>query len=347
MRCKIILKFILPLVIILTVGIFLGERIQAIGQDSSSFSGPIYVLLYHPWEEGFESAFRDHLNWLKQNGYQTISPEILIDYLEGKEIFLPTKPVLLTFDDGTIENFSMVYPTLREFGYTGVSFVITSADFTLYSQKVWWKEVDRSGILKIESHSHSHGLIWTGPQIIDFISGEEDEDYLIKGRDSRLGAPIYEFDYELISHRYLPDKRIADLCVRYVAKNGGADFFEKANWENELSQVVKDFRKRFQERDSYEKEVQKKIRFQTELYQSKKIIERTIGRGKQVNFFAYPWGAYDIDLIDQLKRYSYRGAFITTDSGGNYPGDDPFKMKRVIITSEMTVEDLANILQTE
>ncbi len=346
MRCKIFLKFILPFVIILTIGSFGGERTQAIGQDSSPFSGPVYVLLYHPWEVGFGPAFSDHLNWLKQNGYQPISPETLIDYLEGKQASIPSGSILLTFDDGTIENFNMVYPALQEFGYTGVSFVITSNDFTFYSQKVWWREVDRSGILKIESHSHSHALIWIGPQIIDFFSGEEDDYYLIKGRDSRLGAPIYEFEYELISHRYLPDKRIADLCVRYVAQNGGADFFKKANWENELSQVVEDFRSRFQERNSYEKEVQKKLRLQTELYQSKKIIERTIGRGKQVKFFAYPWGAYDIDLIDQLKRYGYRGAF-TTDSGGNSPGDDPFKIKRVIITSEMTVEDLANILKTE
>ena len=323
-----------------------GEGIIATSQSEPILSEPVFVLLYHPSEMNFESAFREHLTWLQQNGYQPISQETLIDYLEGKPASIPSRPILLTFDDGTIENFNIVYPTLQEFSYTGVSFVITSTDFTFYSQKVWWREVDRSGILKIESHSHSHSLIWIGPQIIDFFSGEEDDYYLIKGRDSRLGAPIYEFDYELISHRYLPDKRIADLCVRYVAQNGGADFFKKANWENELSQVVEDFRNRFQERNSYEKEVQKKLRFQTELYQSKKIIERTIGRGKQVKFFAYPWGAYDIDLIDQLKRYGYRGAF-TTDSGGNFPGDDPFKIKRVIITSEMTVEDLANILKTE
>ena len=320
-----------------------GAGIAATLQGGPSLSAPVFVLLYHPDEVNFESTFRDHLAWLKQNGYQTISPETLIDYLDGKVASLPSKPILLTFDDGTIENFSIVYPVLQEFGYTGVSFVITSSDFTSYSQKAWWRTVDRSGILEIESHSHSHGLVWTGPEIVDFFSGEEDDYYLIKGRDSRLGAPIYQFDYELISNRYLPDKRIADLCVRYVAQNGGTDFFKKANWENELLLVVENFRNHYQERGSYEQESQRMLRLRTELYRSKKFIELTIGRGKEVEYFAYPWGVYDEELILQLKSYGYRGAF-TTDGGGNLPGDDPFKIKRSIITSTMTVEDLAAIL---
>ena len=219
-----------------------GEGFGATSQSEPSLAEPVFVLLYHPQEENFGSAFRDHLTWLKQNGYQTISPESLLRYLEGEAVSLPTKPILLTFDDGTIENYEVVYPMLEEFGYTGISFVLTDPDFTLYSKKFWWREVDKSGILKIENHSDTHSYIWISPQIVDFFSEEEDDYYLIKGRDSRLGAPIYEFDYELVSDRYFPDRRIANLCVRYVAQNGGKDFFKKEGWEEELLQVVEDFR---------------------------------------------------------------------------------------------------------
>lgn len=68
--------------------------------------------------------------------------------------------------------------------------------------------------------------------------------------------------------------------------------------------------------------------------------------GKKVLFLPIPGELYDEELILQLKRYGYRGAF-TTDWGGNFPGDDPFKIKRFVITSDMTAEDLAVILGEE
>jgi peptidoglycan/xylan/chitin deacetylase (PgdA/CDA1 family) len=335
---------ILFLVGILCLG---GVGFGATAQSEPSLSEPVFVLLYHPDEENFASVFRDHLTWLKQNGYQTISSESLLLYLEGEAVSLPTKPILLTFDDGTIENYKIVYPMLEEFGYTGISFVLTDPDFTFYSKQFWWREVDRSGILNIENHSDSHGLVWVSPVIRDFYPGENVDDYyLIKGLDSRLGAPIYEYSYELVNNRYLPDKRIANLCVYYVAQHGGEDFFKREGWKEELFQVVEDFRNRNQERGSYETEEQKNLMFRTELYQSKKIIELTIGHRKQVEFFAYPWGAYNEELILELEKYGYHGAF-TTDEGGNFPGDDPFRIKRFVVTSDMTVEDLSDILKSE
>lgn len=260
--------------------------------DGFPAGGPIYVLLYYPQEEGFESAFRGHLTWLKRNGYETISLEIWIEYMEGKTASLPPKPILLTFDDGTIENYEIVYPLLEEFGYTGVGFVITSPFFIQFSKKFWWKEVDRSGILKMESHSRSHSLIWVSPEIVDFYTGEDPGDYfLIKKLDMRLGAPIYDYDYELVNDWYQPDKRVANFCVNYVAQNGREEFFKKEGWREELWQLVENFRNDHPNKDSYENERKKEARLKKEIFQSKKAIEQSIGRGKEGTIFAYPWGA--------------------------------------------------------
>jgi peptidoglycan/xylan/chitin deacetylase (PgdA/CDA1 family) len=343
MRCK---KYwiILCLVGLLYLG---GEGVAAPSQRQSDppLSKPIFVLLYHPQEENFESAFKDHLTWLKQSGYQTIFPGALLGYLEGKEVSLPAKPILLTFDDGSIENYEIVYPILKEFGYEGTSFVMTGSKFTSNSNKSWWREVDQSGVLRIENHSHSHGLVWVSPSIVDFYSGGDVGNYfLIKGMDWRLGAPVYEFGYELVNERYYPDQRIANLCVDHVAQNGGEEFFRKEGWRVELRQVVENFRNGYPERERYEGETQKGVRFKKEIYGSMKLIEVTIGSSKEVQFFAYPWGVYDEALVQQLKQYGYKGA-LTIDWGGNYPGDDPFKIKRLTITSGMTVEDLATLLE--
>ena len=321
--------------------------VQRASLHAQPFSGPIFVLLYHPWEEGFQSAFRGHLDWLKQNHYQTISLETLIQYLKGEEVPLPMNPILLTFDDGTIENYKIVYPMLQEFDFIGTAFVITGFPFTGSSNRFWWREVDRSNLLEIENHSRSHRYIWISPRIVDFYSGEDPGDYwLIRGMDWRLGAPIYEFGYELIYDQYLPDRRIADLCVNYVKQKGGQDFFNRAEWKEELLQKVEDFRKEHQGHGRYEMEVQRNRRIKTEIGLSKRVIEQTIGRGKEVKFFAYPWGAYDESLIIQLKQEGYQGG-LTVDFGGNFPGDDPFKIRRIIVTSEMTVEDLKDLIKKE
>ncbi len=331
-KCRIFL-FILPILLFVFV------------TTALAFPGPVFVLLYHPGEEGFESAFRGHLNWLKENGYQTISLETLMSYLKGEEVPLPPKPIVLTFDDGDIENYTIAYPMLQEFADTGITFVITGRSFLRYSERSWWREVDRSGVLDVEDHSWMHGLIWTGPNIIDFYSGEDPGDYfLIKGIDWRLGVPIYEYDEELVNRRYLPDRRIANLCVDYVAKNGGQDFFKREGWKDELFQVVETFRDQRGDRGTFESDEERNERLRKELYRSKTRIERTIGRGKRVKFFAYPWGAYDEALILQLKAFGYQGGLTSDDWDGNFPGDDPFKIKRLTVPPDMTVEDLAEIL---
>ena len=321
-----------------------GKEGLSMGEEVSFSAKPIFVLLYHPYEEGFEPAFRSHLQWLKENGYETVSLETLIDYLAGESVFLPEKPILLTFDDGTLEDHTLVYPLLREFGYTGVAFVITDHSFIKTSKKSWWREVDRAGTLRIESHSDSHGLVWLGPEIVDFYSGEVSDLYpLVKGFDPGLGAPIYEYGYELVSERYFPDRRIAHVCVEYVAERGGKDFLEQEEWEEELYRLVEGFRNDHRERGRQESPLQRERRLKKELYGSKGKIERMIGQGKEVLFFAYPWGVHDEGLILELKKYGYRGA-LTIDDGENYPGDDPFRIRRITITSRMTAEDIASIL---
>jgi peptidoglycan/xylan/chitin deacetylase (PgdA/CDA1 family) len=98
------------------------------------------------------------------------------------------------------------------------------------------------------------------------------------------------------------------------------------------------------ERGEYETKEAKGKRTREELKMSKTIIQETIGKGKQVRFFAYPFGAYDSDLIEHLKEAGYHGAF-TTHSGGNRKGDDPFLIRRMSILKEDSFGGLPDILK--
>jgi peptidoglycan/xylan/chitin deacetylase (PgdA/CDA1 family) len=68
--------------------------------------------------------FEEHLRYLKENGYNTITSVDLWWSLDtGKP--LPPKPVLLTFDDGYVDHYEVVLPLLRKYGMVG-TFAVTA-----------------------------------------------------------------------------------------------------------------------------------------------------------------------------------------------------------------------------
>src|SRR3989344_6062162 len=66
--------------------------------------------------------FEKQLNHIQKN-YQMISWSQLREYLVGGSE-LPERACLLTFDDGTADHYSVVFPRLRERGMSGVFFLI-------------------------------------------------------------------------------------------------------------------------------------------------------------------------------------------------------------------------------
>ena len=69
-------------------------------------------------------AFTAQLQWLKDNGYETISLASLEAFLYNNGP-LPPKPVMITFDDGYLSNALYAAPILREAGFTAVVFPVT------------------------------------------------------------------------------------------------------------------------------------------------------------------------------------------------------------------------------
>ena len=69
-----------------------------------------------------ETQFRKHLSYLKKNGYETITfKELSLD----KRFDGDAKKVMLTFDDGYEDNYSVMFPILKEFGFNAVIFLVT------------------------------------------------------------------------------------------------------------------------------------------------------------------------------------------------------------------------------
>ena len=70
------------------------------------------------------AAFAAQMRMLADSGYHTITPDQLYGYLiSGKR--LPAKPIMLSFDDTDLDQYTVAYPEMKKYGFTGVFFIMT------------------------------------------------------------------------------------------------------------------------------------------------------------------------------------------------------------------------------
>ena len=111
-----------------------------------------------------------HFNWLKENGYNVISWQQVIDAENGKGT-LPDNAVLLSFDDGYETMYNVVFPLLKAYHYPAVFAPVTGWLDTPADQKIAYadkmldrsvfatwsqvKEMEQSGLVEVASHTHN------------------------------------------------------------------------------------------------------------------------------------------------------------------------------------------------
>ncbi|MBR4695883.1 MAG: polysaccharide deacetylase family protein, partial [Selenomonadaceae bacterium] len=69
--------------------------------------------------------FREQLDYLQQQGYTTIS---MLEYMKARKgkAELPEKPIILTFDDGYMDNYAEMLPILEEHGMKATVYMVTN-----------------------------------------------------------------------------------------------------------------------------------------------------------------------------------------------------------------------------
>ena len=65
------------------------------------------------------------LRWLNQQGYHSITAAQYYAWDEGKKVALPSRPILLTIDDGTLSSFVNVTAVLQRYGDRMVAFIVS------------------------------------------------------------------------------------------------------------------------------------------------------------------------------------------------------------------------------
>ena len=134
--------------------------------------------------------FAAQLDYLQREGYTTIT---LMDFLRAKKgkQQLPDKPIILTFDDGYKDNYTVLLPMLEERGMTAVVFMATNMiglpDYLTWDEL---RDMSQRGI-EIGSHTANHQPLTT------FTPEEQqDEVHLSKLMLEWNGLPtVFSFSY--------------------------------------------------------------------------------------------------------------------------------------------------------
>jgi peptidoglycan/xylan/chitin deacetylase (PgdA/CDA1 family) len=91
---------------------------------------PVPILMYHvlgnpsagtAFPELWVSPtdFAGQMSWLQQHGYHVVTLGQVFRYWR-RGVALPAKPVVASFDDGYLSDFTVAMPTLRRYGWAGV-----------------------------------------------------------------------------------------------------------------------------------------------------------------------------------------------------------------------------------
>ena len=183
-------KVIIALVLAAAAALYFGGR----GFLEKCYYPPI--LMYHSVDDHGSKLklsvpvkeFRAQMKYLRDKKFGIISSVQLADMIKsGKKI--PRNTVVVTFDDGYLDNYVNAFPVFKEYKIPATVFVISGSvgkpDFVNAAQM---KEMSDAGI-DIESHSATH----------PFIEGITEEGFRREAVESKkaieaiTGKPVYTF----------------------------------------------------------------------------------------------------------------------------------------------------------
>jgi hypothetical protein len=293
-----------------------------------------------------------------------ISSGFLSEWEHNKSKGLPDKNVYLTFDDGFADNWVYVYPIARKYSVRFTIFVNpefiqagTAARKTMLENGfdsesednigyLNWPELlemQKSGLVDIQSHSMTHTWYPIGPQVIDIANPQDPFRYpwLLWNRHISLKAD------------YLNNQQLLPHAVNPVFENGRSLGVRRHSFSEEQSGEIQAFLEREYHEGCdvkalvsrlnqfiLEKRILGKMetdgemidRYLYELADSKKILEK--GLSKSIEFLCWPGGAYNGISVGLSREVGYKASTLASKGDRNpltYP--DYYRIPRFGLTS--------------
>lgn len=114
------------------------------------------------------ATFREHLQYLRAAGYETITLRDLVMALQTGAP-LPEKPILLTFDDGYRDAYTEAFPALLDAGFVGTFFLLTQPVDAENPAYVTWDQVIEMHAAGMEMQSHGYTHVDLRARSVDYL----------------------------------------------------------------------------------------------------------------------------------------------------------------------------------
>lgn len=308
------------------------------------------VIMYH---EVTPEHFANELRYLKTNGYETITADALTARLNGENVSLPKRPIVLTFDDGLESLWSVAYPTLKEFGYHAIAYVcpfwiergpaLRPSLARSYTRSFGWatwnqlREMNDSGIIDVQSHTLAHHCIWIDPTVVDFMKPGLElpliwyDDTLAPNDQALppLGWPVLAHCQRFNSpRRFIPDRTVMQACADHVAAHGNEAFFRRENWCDELRKLLPSQDGHCRIPGRFETPDEQRETLRQDLETSKQQLEERLD--KRIEHLAFPRNEASTLAATLAAEVGYRSAVRgpVNDRDICQLGDDPMCIPR-------------------
>ncbi|MDP3733131.1 MAG: polysaccharide deacetylase family protein, partial [Candidatus Daviesbacteria bacterium] len=135
--------------------------------------------------------FEAQVKTLKEARFAFITPSDLADFLDDKNN-LPSRPVILSFDDGYRDFYTDVFPILKKYQVKAVVYIVPNF-LNLPNNLTTWqlKEIAESGLVEIGAHTMDHTYLSGLPLHRVKYAVEESKKYL----ENNFGISVVTFAY--------------------------------------------------------------------------------------------------------------------------------------------------------
>jgi len=157
------------------------------------------ILMYHRFGYDTESSlfvapeiFQRQMAYLKNNGYQVITLQELVEGIINNKRF-KHKTVVITIDDGYLDNYTYAYPVLKKYGFPATIFIVVDfidsrPDF------MTWRQIKTMSADNIFFGGHTRNNV--------YLPNIKKRDILWKetagckySMESKIGIPVEYFCY--------------------------------------------------------------------------------------------------------------------------------------------------------
>lgn len=297
--------------------------------------------------------FDEHCRELAKQGLRGVGLAEAEAFLAHGEP-LPLGSVLLTFDDGFLDNYVHALPALKRHGHKAVVFAVSSRleagtkprfflDDICGAKSACCLDIDvpvttlgginqrrdvflnhaearlihQDGTLAVASHSRGHFGVFTGPHYTElFQPRPRFRTFYRTEMEPVFGLPDFPVKSGLAHRAFVPEPDMVDAIKRMVPQDfeEALNFFKNKNAVAGLEKLIKGYAGRM---GRYESAEERTARMEREIAGGKQELEALLNA--PVKSLCWPWG----QCCDEARDIALQAGFtvlFTTKEGVNPPG---------------------------